>query len=198
MRRARIVDCGFKRPSYSATSLRGGGSAPVQITVYLRCVLAVFAVVVTTRPAPAQISFDLAERRLAACAAHADLHPPYHGGDTVMDACQHEAEAYVSACVARTHSEHAEFECRGAAYSLATSMQKRDPIDDRFVACLKSKGQADALPLELLTLCRSERQAFEESCRQRKDAAQCENDAESIARSVCVMRDPNDDLCGAS
>jgi hypothetical protein len=133
--------------------------------------------------------FYLAEQHLADCATNADLHPPYVSAQNdVMAVCKREAEAYLLACMASgmARGDHAENECRGAAYTLADSMWKRDPIDMQFGKCLEREAKARVhnllWPLELVTLCRSERYAFEASCRQRKDAHQCKQDVEELAR----------------
>lgn len=146
-----------------------------------RIIRAFAALIAMCVPAGAQSEFDLAEQRLADCAARADLHPPYV--KSVWQVCENEVEAYVRACLPRTLSKRAEFDCRGGAITLAESTRKRDPVDVKFVDCMRRAGPRS--PTELLTLCRFERRAFEASCQRRKDAKQCEDDVGSIARSVC-------------
>ncbi|MGJ4945114.1 hypothetical protein ACQR1W_31450 [Bradyrhizobium sp. HKCCYLS1011] len=159
---------------------------------YVLCI-GVYAICTAVAPTlAAQADFELAEQKLADCAARADLHPPYGPGNTVMDVCQHAADAYQAACVASGHSG---MECGLAAGALANSMQKHDPVDEQFIQCLEKAGRRGALPLELLTLCRAERHAFEDLCRRRKDIDRCERDAETLARAVCVSRSFGADTC---
>jgi hypothetical protein len=147
--------------------------------------IAVFAVV-GSKTSEAQTAFDLAEQRVADCAARADLHPPYVlGQNTVLDVCRGELEAYQQAC--KTRRPRDMYECPLEAARFAQSMQRDDPIDRQFTDCLTEKRRAGRSPMALLTLCRAERYAFETSCRQRKSSDLCEKDADTLARAACVI-----------
>jgi hypothetical protein len=158
-----------------------------------RLFIVLLGLMIGSRIVAAQTAFDLAEQRLAACAAHADIHPPVRFNEnSVAEACHDEIEAYVRACMTRSrYDEPYEPDCRYAALTLADTLQKHDPIDVQFVDCLKKNVQTQWLPLVLLALCRSERHAYEASCRKRKDASQCERDSEEMALiATCNLAPP--------
>src|SRR6266700_5126561 len=133
----------------------GAGAGETVMQRWLCILMLVFPIAIANGPAAAQTQFDLAEQHLIDCATHADLHPPYGGTNTVWEVCHNEMEGYERTCMARVgRMPHTKDECRGAAYSLAMALQKRDPIDVQFVNCLRSKGPANAYPVELLSFCR--------------------------------------------
>lgn len=133
---------------------------------------------------------SVAEHRLSACVGnHSSIyHPPYSQTfDAIMDSCKIYLEAYTQACIARGHVE---LKCRMAAVSFASSFLKQDPIDRQFSECLMREARSPSRPdaIVLLSLCRREREAFEASCRQRKNAKKCEVDEENMAEGAIGLR----------
>lgn len=162
--------------------------------LFLRLCLPV-AVALTAWPLHAETTTKLriAEQHLAECAANVESHPPYGPRDPIIEACQRETDEYIAAC--GSAGSHSSIECSMAAYTLAHSVRRVDPVDQQFVACLRQAALSHIFPLELLTICRAERDAFGMMCRRRKDATQCDEDMKALAVASCILSGKSDEVC---